>query len=470
MPFNRPVKHLVVVPDGNPIFPIWSIEYAIKLASEGNEVHFLNLQELNTFSFPRKIKKATFCISRKNKSANIISKLCLNNGIFEHKIKLLKGLTSEVIFSSEKEKVFRLAMSSKYGGKYGSRYVTLDEISSETVRFEKKFFDIAYQTVQDLVKTLEIERLTTVNGRLVVSSAVIAAARNSDIPVQLLESVNSIGDRYHIFQRSPHDLREMSQAHNQLWSTAGDLREVESQSYLDYRYGERLFDQRSEYYDFSQRFDLKPHYRKLAAFFPTTDIEFPVFSDFYTTSTFQASQQNAFKAFTKIAKDFGFDVIVRAHPQTPDLKNVEINEDIVWRKLCRETGAEFISASSRINSYDLVNKSDLCVTYCSSIGIEAVLLAKPLLILGESDYSEYMPENQGFTVEAIKNILERGVPTIPISSLFPWAYWQLKGGIELQLFRIDPGWKLRFEGKQVDQTYLWFQILKDVMRKLRILN
>lgn len=141
-------------------------------------------------------------------------------------------------------------MSSKYGAKFGSRYVTLDEIPPETVRFEEMFFNIAYEIVQDLVESLKIERLTTVNGRLVVSSAIVAAARNSDIPIQLLESVNALGDRYYIYQRSPHDLREISEAHNQLWSIGGDFRETESQSHLDNCYGERLSDQRSDYYDF----------------------------------------------------------------------------------------------------------------------------------------------------------------------------------------------------------------------------
>lgn len=464
------VKHLVVVPDGNPVFPIWSIEYALKLASEGNEVHFLNLQELNAFIFRRKFKKAIFAISRKNKTSDILSKLCKDNGIFEHKADFPKASNVQISLTSENEKTFKLAMSSKYGAKFGSRYVSLDEIPIETVKSERMFFDMAYQTIQNLVDALKIERLTTVNGRLIVSAAIVAAARNLEIPVQLLESVNLAGDRYHIFDRSPHDLREMSEAHQILWSTAGDFREVESQGYLDNRYGERLRAQISKEYDFSEQFDLKSHHQKLASFFPTTETEFPVFSDFYTTSTFQASQQNAFKAFTKVAKDFGFDVIVRAHPQNSDFQNVEISEDAIWRSLCSETGAEFISASSRINSYDLVNKSDLCVTYCSSIGIEAVLMGKPLLILGESDYSEYMPKNQGFTVEGIKKILETDVPVIPVSNLYPWALWQLKGGIALRLFAVDPGWKLNFDGKRVDQARVWYQSLKDIAQKLRIHN
>ena len=464
------VKYLVVVPDGNPVFPIWSIEYALKLASDGNEVHFLNLQELNAYIFRRKFKKAIIAISRKNKSSVIISKLCKDYGIFEHKAKFLKSSSITINLTPKNEETFELAMSSKYGAKFGSRYVSLEQIPAETVEFERMFFNLAYHAIRDLVEKLEIERLITVNGRLIVSSAIVAAARNLEIPVQLLESANLVGDRYHIFDRSPHDLREVSEAHKKLWSTFGDLREVESQSYLDNRYGESLLTQSSKEYDFSKQFELKSQHRKLASFFPTTETEFPVFSDFYTASTFQASQQNAFKAFANVAKDFGFDVSVRAHPQNSDFQNLEKNEDVIWSRLCSETGAEFISASSRINSYDLVNKSNLCVTYCSSIGIEAVLMGRPLLILGESDYSEYMPKNQGFTVEQIRKFLEKEVPLIPVSNLYPWALWQSKGGIALRLFRVDSGWKPNFGGKRVDQARFWHQFLKNIARKLRILN
>ena len=464
------VKYLVVVPDGNPVFPIWSIEYALDLASEGNEVHFLNLQELNAFIFRRKIKKAIFALSRKNRASDILSKLCKENGIFEHKVIFPKHSSFNNSLTSENEKTFKLAMSSKYGANFGSRYVSLDEIPIQTVKVERMFYSFAYRKVQELLKSLEIERLITVNGRLVVSAAVVAAARNLDIPVKLLESVDLTGSRYHIFDRSPHDLREMSVAQNKLWSSAGEFREMESQSYLESRYGERLLAQSSNEYDFSRKFDLRSHHQKIASFFPTTETEFPVFSDFYTTSTFDASQQKAFKAFAKIAKDFGFDVIVRAHPQNSDFQNVEKNEDEIWRRLCSETSSDFISASSRINSYDLINKSYLCVTYCSSIGIEAVLMGKPLLVLGESDYSDYMPNNQGFTAEEIKKILETEVPIIPVSNLYPWALWQLKGGTELRQFKVDPGWRLIFDGKKVDQARIWYQVVRNTARILRIIN
>jgi hypothetical protein len=73
-------------------------------------------------------------------------------------------------------------------------------------------------------------------------------------------------------------------------------------------------------------------------------------------------------------------------------------------------------------------------------------------------------------VEEITKILETGVPVIPVSNLFPWALWQLRGGIELQLFSIDPGWRLRFGGKSVDEARIWYRVLKYIARKLRFFN
>ena len=127
------MKHLVVVPDGNPVFPIWSIEHALNLASKGNEVHFLNLQELNAFIFRRKFKQAIYAIGRKNRSSDILSKLCNDNDIFEHIAKFPKVSNIKIDLTSENEEIFKLAMSSKYGAKFGSRYVSLDEIPAETV-------------------------------------------------------------------------------------------------------------------------------------------------------------------------------------------------------------------------------------------------------------------------------------------------------------------------------------------------
>ena len=468
--FDTQVKVLVVVPDGNPIFPIWCIEYSLKLISEGNKVDFLDLQDLNTHIFGKRFKKWIFNISRKNRSRAIVNTLCNKYGINELKLANQPLPNIEVTLGFEAEETFRLAMSSKYGAKFGSRFVTLEEIPRNIVNQERLFFLITYLNVQKVIVDKQIDCLVSVNGRLVVSAAVVAATRSLGIPIVLLEAVGNLGDRYHVFDRSPHDLRELQEAQMSLWNGASKLRNEVAKAFFRENYESRLSIQKSVEYTFTQEFKLLDQNRKIASFFPTTETEYPVFTDFYTSPVFGGSQQKAFLEFATIAASFDFHVIVRAHPQSPDLDNLEEKEDEIWEKLCKEVGASFISASSGVNSYDLIKKSDLCVTYGSSIGIETIYMGIPFIILGESDYSRYIPNNCGFDSEKINVLLENGIPEITLDALHPWAYWNACGGFPLHLFQIESGFKVIYEGREVDEMKFWYRNLKTVAGKLRILN
>ncbi len=464
------VNHLIVVPDGNPVFPAWCIDHGIKLASESNQVHFLNLQILNSFSYRKKFKQLFFRISRKNRIHDLLTKLCLDNAIKQHFVSKTEFTVDFEKLGQDAKKTFDLAMSSKYGAVFGSRTVTLDEIPDDIVQIERHFFLLAYVETQRLIKDYKIESVSTVNGRLVVSSAVVIASRDLGIEVKLLESVDVLGNRYQVFDRSPHDLNEVAKLQHELWSNADANRDVEAQSFFEDRYLLRLKELSSKDYKFSQHFDRPSKGMKIASFFPTTDTEFPVFSDFHVASTFGGSQRNAFLAFAKIASKHGFHVIVRAHPQNSDSLHLGEQEDLIWGKLCQDVGAELIGALSGVNSYELIQESDLCVTYSSSIGIETILMGKPFIILGESDYSNYIPKNQGYSSTAVEKFLESGIPKISISDLFPWAYWNSMGGTEMSHFKVQPGFELEFRNQKVDQVKYAFKFVKFLLRKTRIVN
>lgn len=460
----------MVVPDGNPIFPVWCIEHSLKLISEGNEVDFLDLQDLNTHIYGKNFKKWIFSVGRKNRSRDIVTALCNKFGINRLNLADTALPSIEDSLGIDAEETFRLAMSSKYGARFGSRFVTLEEIPRDIVNQEKQFFLITYRKVRKIIMDNEINSLVSVNGRLVVSAAVVAATRSLGIPILLLEAVGNLGDRYYVFDRSPHDLREICEAHASLWKGAEEFGNKVAEDFFRVNYESRLRNQESKEYNFTREFKLLNSNRKTASFFPTTETEFPVFMDFYTSPVFEGSQKKAFSEFALIAAEFNYDVIVRAHPQSPDFANLEQKEDEIWEELCKDVGARFISASSGVNSYDLIQKSDLCVTYGSSIGIEIIYMGKPFLILGESDYSGYIPNNCGFDSEKIRSLFKNGFPEIALDTLYPWAYWNASGGIPVSLFQIESGFKLSYNGKDVDEMKLWYRILKNIARRLRNLN
>ena len=462
------MKHLVVVPDGNPIFPAWCVDHAMQLVSESNQVHFLNLQELNSYTFRRKFKTQFFRISRKNRCLDLLSKLCRENRISQHTISESSTLGDFEKLGADAKETFKLAMSSKYGAVFGNRTVSLEELPDEIVQRERHFFHLAYLQTQRLITNYQIESVSTVNGRLVVSSAVVMASRDLGVEVKLLESVDFLGNRYQVFNKSPHDLHEVAELQKELWSMAGDTRDEEAMNFFEDRYLSRLRILRSKDYTFNEYYPAPTNGTKIAAFFPTTDTEYPVFSDFHVASTFGGSQRNAFLAFAKIASKKGFHVVVRVHPQDPGSHYLAEQEDLIWKKLCLEAGAEFIGSLSGVNSYDLLQKSDLCATYSSSIGIEAVLMGKPLIMLGESDYSNYISQNLAHTSIRIEELLESGIPKIAISSLFPWAYWNIRGGSEMKCFKVELGAGLLFNAQRVDEMKFAFKLMKAVFQKVRI--
>jgi len=120
---------------------------------------------------------------------------------------------------------------------------------------------------------------------------------------------------------------------------------------------------------------------------------------------------------------------------------------------------------SKVNSYDLINKSDLCATYCSSIGIEIVLAKKPFIMLGESDYSNYVLDSLAYSEQDLSKLFIDGAPTIAIDNLYPWAYWYSKGGESLQFFSVVISGQLTYEGKKLDQERIIITKLKKIIRK-----
>jgi len=459
------VNHLIIIPDGNPIYPAWCLEHAMNSELQGNQVFLLNLQNFNVFNYNKRFRSALSSLMRKNSSSNLIAKLSDENGIVVlNNRELIQDLTFSQLSQNAKN-VFDLAIKSKYGAVYGDRHVGIDSLPKELIEIERFFFAQAFKRTQNEIFSRDIETVTTVNGRLVVSSAIVCAARELGKKIYLIESVDLLGNRYCVFEKSPHDLHEVALLQNQLWSSASGEKELEADKYFQDNYLQRLKKLNSVDYVFQDNYFRPNHYAKLAAFFPTTDTEFPVFSDFHVASTYSGSQREAFKVFARVAKEYGYKVVVRAHPQNKDSAHLGEKEDAIWKSICNEYGADFIDSLSKVNSYDLINKSDLCATYCSSIGIEVVLSKKPFIMLGESDYSNYVLDNLAYSEQDLSKLFRDGVPPIPINNLYPWAYWYSKGGESLKCFSVVKSGQLTYGGKKLDQERQIFTKLKKIIKK-----
>lgn len=91
-------------------------------------------------------------------------------------------------------------------------------------------------------------------------------------------------------------------------------------------------------------------------------------------------------------------LIIRIHPAEAKLfdlvsKERVLDELLAWKKEYKNN-ILFIESEQKINSYEIVESSDLVLTYASNIGLESVLENKNVIVSGICHY-----KNKGFTLD-----------------------------------------------------------------------
>jgi hypothetical protein len=98
---------------------------------------------------------------------------------------------------------------------------------------------------------------------------------------------------------------------------------------------------------------------------------------FQLTNLLWPSQETALKKLIqslKCLKDY--ELFIRVHPTSEKRKSLK--DQHKWAKFNNESNIHVISHNSQINSYELLDSSDLAVTYGGNIAIEAVYWKKKL--------------------------------------------------------------------------------------------
>lgn len=470
--FSNQKKALVVIPDWGLVWSVYCLEYAVQLSQTGARVAVLDLSNLNPAikikSFRRKCER----FFRKNLMTSLKKEILESRGIQLIEIFPSNSKVIDKALGEEREKIFRNAMASKYSGNTGRRDTQLFEIDDQIVRLEKQYFNLTIETLRQTISDFSIDEVFTVNGRYVVDGAVVQACKEIDVFCGLLESASAQGGRYTVYKKSPHDIKSVQAMHMELWEGAGANKIELAEEGLRLKVSGKEaagYDYQSNFKEEFTGSKFNVH-EKIAAFFPSSDREFAIFPEFVYQESFNGSQARAFLAFSKIAIDLGYRVIVRVHP--PNTKSprklqekfAEV-EDEIWQKLCSEAGAEMIASRSNVNSYDLIRKAHLCATYASSISIECVLMEKPILILGESEISYCVPEICAFNAEDLSKLFRDNVPLTPRESLYPYGYWLRAAGTNLEIFQFISDSEVYCNGKLVNEYRSWIKPLTLLRRR-----
>lgn len=116
--------------------------------------------------------------------------------------------------------------------------------------------------------------------------------------------------------------------------------------------------------------------------------------------------------------------IVRAHPD--ELRQDKESQEPVGEWLASKgfdtlKNLSFIAPTEYVSSYELIDLSQFCIIYNSTIGLEATLLGKPVIAAGQTRYDRENMTHKVASSEAylnlVQHLLQSGVPPVP-------AEWQ----------------------------------------------
>lgn len=135
-------------------------------------------------------------------------------------------------------------------------------------------------------------------------------------------------------------------------------------------------------------------------------------------------------------------LVVRSHPQEAIWRSRERMVDIIEAKLGGHPGVRLVAPDEPVDTYSLIDASDLVLTYTSIVGLEAAMRGKPVAVAGDVHY-----RGKGFTIDVrsgaelaamIGNVTPAPVDAVRLARAYCYMFF-FRMMIPLPGFELAPG-------------------------------
>lgn len=432
-----------------------SIEIAIDNKIEGNNVVYVYLRQFySTLLIPYHLKlsilKNYFFL--KNKETSILSTLKIMSNKFKINIELKYNKKISIFFKALKFAVFHpltIEILSEY--KYKNINLGLSSLSTyisnigndqpiisfRSLRLKKILFEsvIAFELTQDLINNHNPDFIYVFNGRFNIDNAVVKCCLINKIPFKLHERGCNIY-KYEVYEWPLHSYFNINKKIQEYF----DSRTVKKNEYERLacsffeknRNGEDL-----NWVSFNAHFkksNIKKTSKTKYVYFSSSDDEFSSIE--YLPQDKQPIFNNQRNCIEFLINYFSVqknkELVIRVHPHK-EKKSNELKK--FWNNL-QGDNISVIHSSSLIDSYQLIEESDIILSFGSTIGIEATYWGKPSILLGSSSYMYleciYNPKNEN-ELNKLLNIDY----LLPFSreSTFKYGYYMMTYGKDFKYYK-----------------------------------
>jgi hypothetical protein len=195
--------------------------------------------------------------------------------------------------------------------------------------------------------------------------------------------------------------------------------------------------------------------KKILVIFTSTNYEVMAFDDYQVLNEINVSQ---FEIIARISGDARilseYAVVVRWHPNSATSGEYDANEI----SKCVENSRELthITAESKIDSYDLLERADIVVTFGSTIGIEAAAQGKTSILLAKSSYSNLGSVYEPKSYEDFIDLVLGDPKPLSAHGALIWGWWRETFGREMRFISLERN-RFFLNGKRVESPILTFR-------------
>lgn len=286
-----------------------------------------------------------------------------------------------------------------------------------------------YRLTQELVRANGSDMVILFNGRVAAARGIRRACEAMGVRY-IVHERGSSRDKYGLFDCStPHQPVGIRRWVDDWWRV-GDDPEAHARSYLL----KRRHNVATGWYSFTGRQNAGScpprDGRKRITFYTSSDDELIAIGDELPPDSPYCDQVHAIRSIGQACRQRGYEFVIRFHPNTPPTQG-----DLL--KAAHEASPLVIEPSSEVDTYALMDSSDLVFTQNSTVGIEAAAAGRRAFYAGRNVFEGCQSVSRIKTDLDISAAMGADDPVDPLDALryanffgqhgIPYRYFQPRG-------------------------------------------
>jgi hypothetical protein len=294
-----------------------------------------------------------------------------------------------------------------------------------------------YENALDILSSEKINLVYIFNGRFCNQKAIMRACESLNISFLIHER----GANKNLFYRRPfmpHNKNMIQKEMLESWENIKDKNQAKQIALKWFEDRRKGVD--TDWYSYSkmQEKNLVPSIKqgkKVISYFHSSDDEYAAIGDLFKWNGWKDQYDAVLNLIKVVDSNSNFHLILRLHPHMAKKSH---SENLKWQSLSQfSNNIDIILPKSKIDSYALVEKSDVVISSGSKIGIEAVYLKKPSILLGPSPYDSLGLTYPANSILELNQLLEKNIEPINNDNLYKYAYWWATHGETFKYYKPD---------------------------------